>query len=88
MDCLKEGVAPLSAVRRVEPLGFFFLPNGSASEHPTEALQAEVFSEVMQTLSFYFDWIVIDSPPVLPLTDAMSLQQRADGTLLVVRAGE
>ena len=41
----------------------------------------------MEQLSPYFDWILIDSPPVIPLTDSISLQQQADACLLVVRAG-
>jgi Mrp family chromosome partitioning ATPase len=42
----------------------------------------------MQKLSPCFDWILIDSPPVIPLTDSLSLQQHADASLLVVRAGQ
>ncbi len=42
----------------------------------------------MERLSPYFDWILIDSPPVLPLTDSICLQQHTDATLLVVRAGQ
>ena len=42
---------------------------------------------MMDSLSPYFDWILIDSPPVVPLTDALSWKERADATLMVVRAG-
>jgi len=42
----------------------------------------------MQKLSPCFDWILIDSPPVIPLTDSISLQQHVDASLLVVRAGQ
>jgi len=42
----------------------------------------------MEQLSPHFDWILIDSPPVIPLTDSISLQQHADASLLVVRAGQ
>ncbi len=42
---------------------------------------------MMESLSPHFDWILIDSPPVAPLTDALSWKERADATLLVVRAG-
>ena len=41
----------------------------------------------MEALSPHFEWILIDSPPVAPLTDALSWKERADATLLVVRAG-
>jgi Mrp family chromosome partitioning ATPase len=42
---------------------------------------------MMESLSPHFDWILIDSPPVAPLTDALSWKERADATLLVARAG-
>jgi capsular exopolysaccharide synthesis family protein len=86
--CLaEEGTPPLSAIRRIEPLGWYLLPAGGPRRNPTELLQTPAFGHVMQVLSPHFDWILIDSPPVVPLTDSLSLQQHADATLLVVRAG-
>ena len=41
----------------------------------------------MDSLSPHFDWILIDSPPVAPFTDTLSWKERADATLMVVRAG-
>jgi capsular exopolysaccharide synthesis family protein len=76
-----------SAIRRVEPLNWYLLPAGSATDNPTELLQTPALSAVMQKLSPYFDWVLIDSPPILPLTDALMLQRQSDATLLVVRAG-
>src|SRR6202022_3963639 len=76
-----------SAIRRVEPLNWYLLPAGSPAANPTELLQTPALSAVMQKLSPYFDWILIDSPPILPLTDALMLQRQSDATLLVVRAG-
>jgi capsular exopolysaccharide synthesis family protein len=76
-----------SAIRRVEPLNWYLLPAGSAIANPTELLQTPALSAVMQKLAPYFDWVLIDSPPVLPLTDALMLQRQSDATLLVVRAG-
>ena len=85
-ECLDGGINPLSAIRRVKPLGWYFLSAGGPRSHATELLQSATLSGVMQKLSPYFDWVVIDSPPVLPLTDALSLQRQTDAYLLVVRA--
>lgn len=88
-DCLQdESTSPLSAVRRVEPLGWHLMPAGEPRRNPTELLQTPGFGAIMQRLTPHFDWILIDSPPAVPLTDALSLQQHADGSLLVVRAGQ
>jgi capsular exopolysaccharide synthesis family protein len=88
-ECLADdAVPPLSAVHRIEPLGWYLLPAGEPRKNPTELLQTPAFGHIMQQLAPHFDWILIDSPPVIPLTDSLSLQQHADASLLVVRAGQ
>jgi len=88
-ECLAdESISPLSAVRQIEPFGWHLLPAGEPRRNPTELLQSPAFGRIMQQLETCFDWILIDSPPVIPLTDSISLQQHADAGLLVVRAGQ
>ena len=88
-DCLVDDGAPLlSAIRRIEPLGWFLLPAGEPCKNPTELLQTRAFGNILDQLTPCFDWILIGSPPVLSLTDSISLQQHADAALLVVRAGQ
>lgn len=86
-QCLEKGSNPLSVIRRLEPLNWYLLPAGAPAANPTELLQTEALSNVIQRLSPHFDWVLIDSPPVIPLTDAVSLTHHTDGTLLVARAG-
>jgi polysaccharide biosynthesis transport protein len=86
-ECLADGMSPTSVLRRLEPLGWFLLPAGEPCENPTELLQTDVLATVMQKLTQHFDWILIDSPPVVPLTDALSLARQANATLLVAREG-
>ena len=88
-ECLAdEDTPPLSAIRRIEPLGWYLLPAGETRRNPTELLQTPTFGHILQKLAPHFDWILIDSPPVIPLTDSLSLQHHADASLLVVRAGQ
>ena len=86
-ECLESGFNPLSVVRRLEPLGWYSLTAGQAQRNPTDLLHGDALSVVMQKLSSHFDWILIDSPPVIPLTDALSLGRQANASLLVARAG-
>ena len=87
-ECLSGQMNPLSAIRRIEPLGWHFLPSGRRDVgSPTELLQPQELATLFQKLSSQFDWIVVDSPPILPLSDAVALRQHIDGTLLVARAG-
>jgi capsular exopolysaccharide synthesis family protein len=88
VDCLHGRMNPISAIRRIEPLGWHFLPAGRRDAgSPTELLQPQELSTLFQKLSSQFDWIVVDSPPILPLSDAVALRQHIDATLLVARAG-
>ena len=85
-ECLESGMDAISAVRRLEPLHWYLLSAGEPRGIPTELLQSDLLSRVFQRLSPYFDWILIDTPPVVPLTDALLISQHADASLLVVRA--
>jgi len=87
-ECLHGRITPISTIRRIEPFGWHFLPAGQRSvASPTELLQPQELAILFQRLTSQFDWVVVDSPPVLPLSDAVALQQHVDGTLLVAKAG-
>ena len=88
-DCLADNLTPpLSVIRRIEPLGLYFMPAGEPRGNPTELLQTPAFGGLVQKLTPYFDWILIDTPPVILLTNALSMQHHTDASLLVVRAGQ
>jgi len=85
-ECLGVAVDPRSAIRQVDPLNWYLLPAGGSRANASELLQTATLPNVVSELSPNFDWIIVDSPPVLPLSDAISLARCADATLLVVRA--
>jgi capsular exopolysaccharide synthesis family protein len=72
---------------RLESLGLWILPAGAAPENPLEMMQSGKMASLMDQLEAWFDWIVIDSPPVLPLGDTSVWARMADGILLVTRRG-
>jgi Mrp family chromosome partitioning ATPase len=77
----------MARLSKVEPLGWYLLQAGEPQGNPTELVQTEAVSALLQRVSLYFDWILIDTPPALPLTDALSLSRKVDATILVARAG-
>jgi capsular exopolysaccharide synthesis family protein len=84
-----EGIADaIIPVYRLEALGIWVMPAGSAPENPLELMQCGRLSPLMEKLKAWFDWIVIDSPPVLPLADTSVWTRLADGILLVTRQGK
>jgi polysaccharide biosynthesis transport protein len=86
-ECLEGGRNPLDFVRHLSPLEWYLLTAGIPRSNATELLQGQMLSVIVDQLAAHFDWMVIDSPPVIPLSDALSLKNHTDGCLLVVRAG-
>jgi capsular exopolysaccharide synthesis family protein len=86
-ECLEDRLPPMVALRRLEPLGWYLLPAGRPHGNPTDLLQNDALSEIVKELSTCFDWVLIDSPPIIPLADAVALRRHANASLLVARAG-
>lgn len=63
----------------------FLLPAGSPTDRPLETITSKRFSDLLCEMSAVFDWVVIDTPPMLPMADAGVISHLSDGTLLVVR---
>jgi capsular exopolysaccharide synthesis family protein len=66
----------------------WLLGAGPIPPNPAELLNGPRAQEVFAALRENFDLVLVDSPPVLPVTDAMVLSKYADGTLIVVAAGQ
>jgi capsular exopolysaccharide synthesis family protein len=79
---------PAMNIYQLEGLGFWILPAGSPPRNPLELMQSGKLSLLMDHLAGWFDWIVIDSPPVLPLADTSVWMRLADAVLLVTRPGK
>ena len=75
-------------IYKLHDLGLWILPAGSPPRNPLELMQSGKLSLLMDHLAGWFDWIVIDSPPVLPLGDTSVWMRLADSILLVTRPGK
>jgi len=74
-----------SSAYHLKHAGLWLLPAGHAESDPLEIIQSAKLPSLMEQLARWFDWIVIDSPPVLPLADTTAWARVADGILLVAR---
>jgi protein-tyrosine kinase len=70
---------------QLNDMPLWFLSAGVVTEQPSHILQSTRFAEAFNQLSGSFDWIVVDSTPMLPGADANLWSRVVDGTLLVVR---
>lgn len=66
--------------------GLFVLAAGKQPPNPAELLGSQRFVDFVQSLGEHFDWVIIDSPPVLAVTDAAILAHEATGVVFVVGA--
>ncbi|HEY2277126.1 MAG TPA: polysaccharide biosynthesis tyrosine autokinase [Streptosporangiaceae bacterium] len=80
---LDDALRPVPENDRLWTLGAW-----AVSPNPTELLSGERMRDVFAALEQQFDLVLIDSPPVLPVSDAVILTAYADAVLLVVAAGQ
>jgi len=76
------------AIVRLDPAGLYLLPGGKARDDVAELLSGPTYAGVISEARRMFDYIIIDAPPLGIFTDANVLINRADGALMVVRAGK
>lgn len=74
-------------ITRFNGSGLCFLPAGKSFDRPSEILRSAQFAEAFGELASRFEWVVVDSTPMLPVIDANLWSRLVDGTLLVVREG-
>jgi len=74
-------------VYKLEGSALRFIPTGVTPENPIELMQSERLSQLLEQLETVFDWIIIDTPPAVPLADTALWMKLADGVLLVTREG-
>jgi capsular exopolysaccharide synthesis family protein len=86
-EYLQEQKPITESIYRLGKPGIWFMPAGSFPANPLELLQSSRMSAAMDLFSSWFDWVILDSPPVMPLADTSILARLSDGVLLVVRQG-
>ncbi len=74
-------------VHKLEGLPLWFLPAGRPSDRPSEVLRSSRLSDAFANLVREFEWVVVDSTPMVPIVDVNLWSRLVDGTLLVVREG-
>ena len=63
------------------------VPAGKIPPNPAEMLASKAMTAFLEEMKNYFDYIVLDTPPLQAVTDAQVLSTKVDGSLIVVRAG-
>jgi capsular exopolysaccharide synthesis family protein len=85
-DYLQGGNDEFSIMQRGPMENLFFIPSGQRIQDPSELIANGRLQLLMQRVEALFDWIIIDSPPAVPVSDASVLAKACDGVLMVVRS--
>jgi protein-tyrosine kinase len=85
-DYLQGRSAEFAVMQRGPLDNLFFIPSGTPIDDPSELIGNGRMKTLMQRVGPLFDWIIVDSPPAVPVSDSSVLAKACDGVLLVVRS--
>jgi len=74
-------------IHEVDNISLFVLTCGTKPPNPSEILNTQKMKDIFEDLKKDFDFIILDSPPILPVTDPIILAGSVDGIYLVIRSG-
>lgn len=81
-------VSLTDAIQKHGETDLHVLASGAVPPNPAELLQSKAMSELLAEIRQQYDVVIIDAPPLLPVTDAALLAAQADGALLIARHGK
>ena len=87
-DYLRGEVDELAIIQHGLEGNLCFIPGGNAVTNPSELLSNGRMKSLLDRVMPVFDWVIMDSAPLLPVADSSLLADLVDGVLLVVRAGQ
>jgi protein-tyrosine kinase len=86
-ECLSHAIDPLKTVQKTELENLDVITSGGPTQVPSRLFESELLSEFLAKVQFYYDIILVDSAPVLAVSDTLFLCAGVDAVLLVVMAG-
>jgi protein-tyrosine kinase len=86
-DYLRSEADEFQVVQKGTEANLCLIPGGTEVTNPSELLMNERLGRLLELMTPLFDWIIIDTPPALPVHDASMMADLCEGVLFVVRAG-
>ncbi len=86
-NILINKVEPEEAVRRLENHQAYVLPCGTLPPNPSEILDSQKMRDLLARFKKEYDLIILDSPPLIAITDSLVLSNEVDGVCLVIKSG-
>jgi capsular exopolysaccharide synthesis family protein len=86
-DYLRGEADEMTVIQHGDEGDLCFIAGGNEVANPSELLSNGRLKTLLERVTPIFDWIILDSPPCIPVADASVLAELCDGILMVVRAG-
>jgi capsular exopolysaccharide synthesis family protein len=86
-DCLADNIDPMEVIKKTALPNLGVITAGDRVPEPGRLFESEHLREVLNKLEFYYDIVIVDSPPVLPVSDTLFLGSAVEAIILVVLAG-
>ncbi len=86
-EVLIDGALAKTVIKKTNLDKLDIITSGKPSPQPAEIFDAGMIGRLLNEMKFYYDLIIIDCAPVLPVSDPMLLAHEVDGVLFVVKAG-
>lgn len=86
-EYLRGQTDEISIIQHAPEGSLCFIPGGTEVSNPSELLSNGRLKQLIERLAPVFDWVLLDSPPCVPVADASILADFCDGVILVVKAG-
>lgn len=87
VDILVKGAKVKDVIKKTSDDMLDIITAGKAVAQPTEVFDSMAIHKMLEEIRFYYDLILIDCAPVLPVSDPMMLAPEMDGVLMVIKAG-
>lgn len=86
-NCIANGDDVMEILQESGIPGLSLLTSGPVAPNPSELLASDAFVNVLDRLKECFDYILVDTPPIMPVTDAAVVASRVDGVILLISSG-
>lgn len=87
-NCMAVGSPLQDMIKKEVSPNLDILPSGPVPPNPSEMIGSEKMTELLKQAGEGYDYVLIDLPPVLPVTDAALMSSKVDGMVLVVGSGD
>lgn len=88
LECLEGRADPLDVVKDTPIENLKVIPSGANVSSPSHLFEGDILSEIFEKIKFYYDIVIVDSAPVIPVSDPMLMSSEVDGVILVLLAGK